>query len=103
HAGVVRVSTLFQRRDRAETIEMKRSIVAFFWCCSAAAAALPADWQYQQQFDLAAPGLVKFSLPVETLDKSRPGLEDLRLYDAAGNELPYLIERPRPASKVTQS
>ncbi len=70
---------------------------------AARAATLPADWQREQQFDVAAPGLVKLSLPVETLDTARPALEDLRLYDDAGNELPYLIERPTPASKATLS
>lgn len=70
---------------------------------AARAATLPADWQREQQFDVAAPGLVKLSLPIETLDAARPALEDLRLYDDAGNELSFLIERPTPASKVTQS
>ncbi len=43
------------------------------------------------------------SLPVETLDAARPALEDLRLYDDAGNEVPYLIERPVPVVKVVQN
>ena len=66
-------------------------------------AALPAEWQHAQQFDIAAPGLVKISLPVETLDAARPALEDLRLCDDAGNELPFLITRPMPSAKVVQS
>ena len=66
------------------------------------AAALPSDWQHEQRFDVAAPGLVKFSLPAESLSAARPALEDLRLYDDAGNELPFLIERPTPAGKVSQ-
>jgi hypothetical protein len=43
------------------------------------------------------------SLPAETLDAARPALEDLRVYDDAGNELPYVIERPRPAASVIQN
>jgi hypothetical protein len=70
---------------------------------SGRAAALPADWQNAQQFNVTAPGLIKLSLPVETLDAARPALEDLRLYDAAGDELPFLIERPTPTGQVTQS
>ena len=66
-------------------------------------AALPAEWQHAQQFDVAAPGLVKISLPVETLDAARPALEDLRLCDDAGNELPFLIARPMPSPKAVQS
>ena len=70
---------------------------------SAQAASLPSDWQHEQYFEASAPGLVKLSLPPATLDAARPALEDLRLYDTAGVEVPYLIERPRPTSKVTQS
>lgn len=67
------------------------------------AANLPADWQHEQQFDVRAPGLVKLSLPVEMLDAARPALEDLRLYDDAGNQVPYLIERPVPTGQVVQN
>ena len=68
-----------------------------------ASAALPAGWQHDQQFAVTAAGLVKISLPVETLDAARPALEDLRLYDNAGNELPFLIQRPLPQNKVVQN
>ena len=64
---------------------------------------MPAEWQHEQQFDVATPGLVKISLPVETLDAARPALEDLRLYDDAGNEVPYLISarcRRRKSSRA---
>ncbi|MGA2179354.1 MAG: DUF3999 family protein [Verrucomicrobiota bacterium] len=70
---------------------------------SANAAGLPADWQHEQPFTAPAPGLIKLNLPVETLDVARPALEDLRLYDNAGNEVPYLIERPVPVVKVVQN
>jgi hypothetical protein len=69
---------------------------------SATAANLPSDWQHEQSFNVSTGGLVKISLPVETLDAARPALEDLRLYDDAGNEVPYLIERPAPVAKVVQ-
>lgn len=64
---------------------------------------MPSDWQHEQHFEVAAPGLLKFSLPAETLNASRAALEDLRLYDNAGNELPFFIERPTPASKTIQA
>jgi hypothetical protein len=70
---------------------------------TAQSAPLPAEWQHEQHFEVPAPGLVKMSLPLATLDAARPGLEDLRLYDEAGLEVPYLIERPRPAGKVVQA
>jgi hypothetical protein len=72
-------------------------------CGVTANAALPSEWQHTQQFDVSAPGLVKISLPVEALDTARPALEDLRLCDNAGNELPFLITRPVPSSKAVQS
>jgi hypothetical protein len=70
---------------------------------SATAANLPSDWQREQSFVVSTAGLVKISLPVETLDASRPALEDLRLCDDAGNEVPYLIERPAPVPKLVQA
>jgi len=84
------------------------SVNLFCFCAlllgvSATAANLPSDWQHEQSFDVSTTGLVKISLPVETLDAARPSLEDLRLYDDAGNEVPYLIERPAPVAKVVQA
>jgi hypothetical protein len=69
---------------------------------SIAAAGLPGEWQHEQPFTVPAAGLVKLSLTAETLDAARPALEDLRLYDSAGSEVPYLIERPVPVKKVIQ-
>ena len=70
--------------------------------CVSARAALPPDWQHAQPFELTAPGLVKFSLPAETLNAARPGLEDLRLCDTAGNLLPFLVKSPVPAPRRLQ-
>jgi hypothetical protein len=70
---------------------------------SATAANLPSDWQREQSFDVSTTGLMKTSLPVETLDAARPALEDLRLYDDAKIEIPYLIERPVSIRKRIQS
>ena len=73
------------------------------WVQCVAGAALPSDWQHAQDFVVTAPGLVKITLPAETLDAARPALEDLRVCDAAGNELPFLITRPLPAGKMVQA
>ncbi len=81
-----------------------KSICGFALVCAGAGnAALPAEWQHTQQFEVATPGLVKIILPVDTLDAARPALEDLRLCDDAGNELPFLITRPAPSPKAVQS
>jgi len=68
---------------------------------SAGFAAPPADWPYEQHFVTPASGLVKLSLPAQTLDAARGGLEDLRLYDENWTEVPYLVERPGPAARIT--
>ncbi len=60
----------------------------YSWLCgltlilglSAHAANSTSDWRYEQQLNISAPGLVKLSLPPETLDKARPGLEDIKDY-----------------------
>lgn len=76
--------------------------VALWSAGSTVGATLPTEWQWEQKFDVAGPGLVKIGLPVETLDSARPALDDLRLFDDAGNELPYFVERPVPAPKQSQ-
>ncbi len=67
------------------------------------AAELPSDWQHEQTFSVSTTGLVKINLPVETLNAARPALEDLRLYDDAGTEIPYVLARPVPAPKIIQN
>jgi hypothetical protein len=56
------------------------------------------EWKNQQSFAVEAPGVVKFALPPETLDLARAGLEDLRLLDAEGREIPFLVEASTPAA-----
>ncbi len=67
---------------------------------AALAASFPPDWKNDQPVQMPQPGLVKFSLPLETLSAARPGLEDLRLFDDTGRELPFLLERPAPQKPV---
>jgi hypothetical protein len=64
---------------------------------------LPADWQHEQSFEVPTNGLMKIILPRATLNAARPALEDLRLYDDASSEVPYVIERPLLLAKVVQS
>ncbi|MGI8603507.1 MAG: DUF3999 family protein [Verrucomicrobiales bacterium] len=62
----------------------------------------PDQWRYEQTLDVRAAGLSRVDLPLATLDVSRPALEDMRIVDAAGNEVPFLIERPAPQSETRQ-
>jgi hypothetical protein len=56
--------------------------------------ALPPEWKNVQTFDATAPGLMKIDLPAATLNAARPGLEDLRVFDPEGHEVPYFLSRP---------
>jgi len=56
------------------------------------------DWPSRQQIEVPGTGLVKFKLAVETLNAARPDLRDLRVLDAGGNEVPFVIERPVPSN-----
>lgn len=67
---------------------------------NATAAPLPPDWQHVQTVQVNETGLIKLSLPIETLDAARPDLSDLRLYDGNGRETPFRIERPAPAPRA---
>ena len=84
-------------------IQSKIWVVCVLWVSWVAGATLPPEWRHTQEFYVAAPSLAKISLPVETLDAARPALEDLRVCDDAGNELPFLITRPAPTSKAVQA
>lgn len=66
-------------------------------CVLATAHALsPSEWRHQQTLDVPAAGLVRVALPPATLDAARFGLEDVRLLDSAGQEVPFLIDTPAP-------
>ena len=51
------------------------------------------EWRNVQTLDVPQPGLRKVSLPPATLHAARAGLEDLRILDATGREVPYALER----------
>src|SRR5205085_6837069 len=62
----------------------------------------PNEWRNAQALDIPARGLVRINLPAATLDAAQPELEDLRIIDSTGNQVPYLIERllPDPESTI---
>jgi hypothetical protein len=76
--------------------------VALWLTVGVAHAGLPTEWKYLQKIEVTQPGLVKLSLPVETLGAARAGLEDLRIYDPAGAEVPYLLEKPTRPEKIVR-
>jgi Protein of unknown function (DUF3999) len=81
---------------RCRRREIARLLLASFVAGRSFAATF-SEWQLRQSIEVpAAPGLVKVALPPATLDALRPALEDLRLADSTGNEVPFLVERPAP-------
>jgi hypothetical protein len=60
----------------------------------AAAVPVPPGWKQSQEIRVGRTGLVRVAVPVESLGAARAQLEDLRLLDEAGREVPYLVERP---------
>ena len=75
------------------------SLAVFLPACVGAQAAVT-EWKFRQDVRVDQPGLLKIDLPVETLDAARSGLEDLRICDASGNEVPYLVERVHPQEET---
>ncbi|MBI5775391.1 MAG: DUF3999 family protein [Verrucomicrobia bacterium] len=57
-------------------------------------AEFPSGWKNVQPVTIERAGLTRFSLPVEMIDAARPALEDLRIFDDAGREIPFDLERP---------
>lgn len=68
-------------------------LFALAGAASAGAALTPTEWQRRQSLDVAAPGLMKVPLPAATFDAAQPGLTDLRVIDASGQETSYLLDR----------
>lgn len=52
------------------------------------------EWSHRAGVPVAAPGMVRVALAPEVLDRGRRELEDLRLVDPAGREVPFILRRP---------
>ena len=61
----------------------------------------PNEWRNTQALEVPAKGLVRVNVPATTLDAAQPGLDDLRIVDSTGNQVPYLIERLQPDPEST--
>ena len=71
-------------------------LVATFLFAGSLGALTPNEWRFSQAINVPANGLIRVNLPGETLGVARPDLEDIRILDSAGREVPYLIDRPMP-------
>jgi hypothetical protein len=65
---------------------------------------LPRLFPYERVVEVPAAGVVRLPLPAEVLAKTRSDLSDVRLFDAAGREIPFLIDtgEPRGATRAEQ-
>jgi hypothetical protein len=73
-----------------------RAVLLVLWAVAPAVALEPADWRYRQPLAVERAGLQKLALPPETLGLARAGLEDLRLLNPAGREVPFVFTAPAP-------
>lgn len=63
----------------------------------AAAQDLATLFPFEADVQPSAPGLARLVLPPEVLDRCAPDLSDVRLFDAGGNEVPYLVDPGLPS------
>ena len=68
-------------------------LLALCTATTGGAALTPTEWLHRQSLNVAAPGLTKLTLPASTFDSAQPALSDLRLVNAQGQEVPYLLDR----------
>jgi|SRR5438132_8372734 len=61
----------------------------------------PNEWRQTQALNVPTSGLVRINLPAATVEAALPGLEDLRIVDPTGSQVPYLIERIAPEPEST--
>jgi hypothetical protein len=82
---------------------MKRGAISLLIIFSSGAvyALTPNQWQFRQTIEVPAPGLVQVNLSVETLNRARSDLSDLRIIDGAEKEVPFLIDQPMPRAEST--
>ncbi len=88
---------LTRNRDRLRLVAATSALV----CVATLSALEPNAWQHRQSLAVPQAGVTKIALPPSTLDLARAGLEDLRLIDSAGREVPYVIERAAPSLPPT--
>lgn len=59
---------------------------------TAHAALVPTEWSHRQPLDVPRAGLVSVTLPAATFEHAQRNLEDLRVVDANGREIAYLLD-----------
>lgn len=76
------------------------AVLALAWPAGRAAAQdLATLFPLEADVRTGAPGLARLELPAEVLERSAPDLSDVRLFDAAGNEVPYVVDPGLPSGR----
>jgi|GEM_PF-3200561 len=60
----------------------------------------PNDWSRHQSVRVAKAGLVRWTVPFDTIGQGRPDRGDFRLLDPQGREVPYGLYEPRPLEEA---
>lgn len=76
------------RRD----LSARLAAVFVFSITTAVAALVPTEWSHRQPLDVPRAGLVSVTLPAATFEHAQRNLEDLRVVDANGREVAYLLD-----------
>ena len=89
------------RKPRRQNLNAPAAAAYLFFAALGSVHALDVtEWKNRQPLAVERAGLVKLALPPETLGLARPGLEDLRLLDPAGREVPFVFTLPAPPVPV---
>lgn len=80
------------RRDLRSLIRRGATASLVVAGLAAHAALVPTEWSHRQPLDVPRAGLVEVTLPAATFEHAQRNLEDLRVVDANGREIAYLLD-----------
>ena len=79
------------------------AVLLALWAATGGLGAItPTEWSHRQTLTVEAPGLTRVAVPASTFDANQPGLADLRLVDASGREVSYLLDTPPPSDEAAR-
>lgn len=71
-------------------------VISFLAPLNAQQPGVPSAWEFYQDLNAGGAGVYKYELPLKAMDRALSSLADIRVLDAAGKEIPYLLETVRP-------
>ena len=80
-----------------KTAFLSAAVLSFLAPLGAQQQGVPPAWKSYQELKAGSPGVYKHKLPLEAVDEAMPSLADIRVLDASGKEVPYILEAARPA------